>query len=166
MVPPAHGIVVGVDYSEVGDHAFDAALQIACERGHCKLHAIHVLPVVSSVSPTELGEVFSEPEPHVLDAAGQALQSYVQMRIRRFESLSANYDPSKQDVARYIQCASPAHRIAALASDVGADLVVVGTHGRTGAKRWFLGSVAEQVVRIAPCTVLVVRAPQTSDEFT
>jgi nucleotide-binding universal stress UspA family protein len=40
----------------------------------------------------------------------------------------------------------------------GADLIVVGSHGRTGMKRWLLGSVAEHVVRHAPCTVEVVRS--------
>jgi nucleotide-binding universal stress UspA family protein len=47
--------------------------------------------------------------------------------------------------------------ITALAKRTGADLIVVGTHGRTGLQRRFLGSVAERVVRHAPCPVLVVR---------
>jgi nucleotide-binding universal stress UspA family protein len=41
----------------------------------------------------------------------------------------------------------------------GADLVIVGSHGRTGVKRWLMGSVAEYVVRHAPCSVEVARAP-------
>jgi nucleotide-binding universal stress UspA family protein len=47
--------------------------------------------------------------------------------------------------------------IAQLASDIEADLVVVGTHGHRGLERLLLGSVAENVVRLAPCPVLVVR---------
>lgn len=43
------------------------------------------------------------------------------------------------------------------ARDWGADLIVVGSHGRTGLKRWILGSVAESVVRHAPCSVEVAR---------
>ena len=43
--------------------------------------------------------------------------------------------------------------------DWGADLIVVGSHGRTGLKRWIIGSVAEYVVRHAPCAVEVVRIP-------
>jgi len=39
------------------------------------------------------------------------------------------------------------------------DLIVMGTHGRTGLRHVFLGSVAERVVQLAPCSVLVVRAP-------
>jgi nucleotide-binding universal stress UspA family protein len=44
------------------------------------------------------------------------------------------------------------------ARDFGADLVVLGSHGRTGLRRWILGSVAESVVRHAPCSVEVARA--------
>jgi universal stress protein A len=51
----------------------------------------------------------------------------------------------------------PAEEIARLAVDGHYDLVVVGTHGRTGVRRLVLGSVAEQVVRTAPVSVLVVR---------
>jgi nucleotide-binding universal stress UspA family protein len=45
------------------------------------------------------------------------------------------------------------------AKDWSADLVVVGSHGRTGIKRWLLGSVAEYVVRYAPCSVEVAKNP-------
>jgi hypothetical protein len=47
--------------------------------------------------------------------------------------------------------------IVQVASDVSADLIVVGTHGRTGIERLIVGSVAERVLRFAPCPVLAVR---------
>lgn len=47
--------------------------------------------------------------------------------------------------------------IDAVAAELGADLIVMGTHGRRGLSRVFLGSVAETVVRTAPCSVLVAR---------
>ena len=50
-----------------------------------------------------------------------------------------------------------AQAIADLAERVDADLVVVGTHGRTGMKRLMMGSVAEKIARVAPCSVLIVR---------
>ena len=53
----------------------------------------------------------------------------------------------------------PRSEIVAEAEDWGADLVVVGSHGRTGIKRLLLGSVAEYVVRHAPCSVELVRTP-------
>ncbi|HEU0013017.1 MAG TPA: universal stress protein [Longimicrobium sp.] len=61
-----------------------------------------------------------------------------------------------------VRIGEAAHEIVAEAREWGADLVVLGTHGRRGAARWLLGSVAETVLRTAPCSVLVVppvRAP-------
>jgi len=53
----------------------------------------------------------------------------------------------------------PASEIVRLAADRHADLIVMGTHGRRGIRRWIAGSVAEHVVRAAPCPVLTVHAP-------
>ncbi len=55
----------------------------------------------------------------------------------------------------------PAEQILRVAHEVGADLIVMGTHGRTGITRLLMGSVAEQVVRKAPCPVLTVKTPFT-----
>ncbi len=51
----------------------------------------------------------------------------------------------------------PASEIAAAAKDLDADLIIISTHGHTGLKHVFLGSVTENVARVAPCPVLVVR---------
>ena len=56
-----------------------------------------------------------------------------------------------------IQHPSPGRALVEMAEDEGADLVILGSHGRSGLSRAFLGSVAERVVRHAPCPVLVVR---------
>jgi nucleotide-binding universal stress UspA family protein len=53
----------------------------------------------------------------------------------------------------------PHQEIVALARDERADLIVIGTHGRGGINRALLGSVADRVVRLAPCPVLTVREP-------
>ena len=55
---------------------------------------------------------------------------------------------------------TPAAAIVKQAKDSGADLIVVGTHGRGALAHLFLGSVAERVVRLAPCPVLTVRNPE------
>jgi nucleotide-binding universal stress UspA family protein len=49
--------------------------------------------------------------------------------------------------------------ILTLAAEQGCDLIVIGTHGRGGLSRFFLGSVADRVVRLAPCPVMTVRLP-------
>ena len=55
---------------------------------------------------------------------------------------------------------SPAEEIARCAERGGFDLIVIGTHGRRGVQRVLIGSVAERVVRLAPCPVLTVRVPE------
>ena len=54
----------------------------------------------------------------------------------------------------------PATEIGRYAADANIDLIVMGTHGRTGLERMLLGSVAEQTLRAAPCSVLVVKLPR------
>jgi nucleotide-binding universal stress UspA family protein len=54
----------------------------------------------------------------------------------------------------------PATEIAQYAADSGTDVIVLGTHGRTGVERQLMGSVAEKVMREAPCSVLVVKLPR------
>lgn len=54
----------------------------------------------------------------------------------------------------------PATEIVRYATDRGVDLIVMGTHGRTGLERLLMGSVAEKVMREAPCSVLVVKLPR------
>jgi nucleotide-binding universal stress UspA family protein len=54
----------------------------------------------------------------------------------------------------------PASEIVRYAADAGADVIVLGTHGRTGVERLLMGSVAEKVMREAPCSVLVVKLPR------
>jgi nucleotide-binding universal stress UspA family protein len=56
-----------------------------------------------------------------------------------------------------LRAGSPAAEIIEVAKSLGADLIVISTHGRTGLKHVLLGSIAEHVVRHAPCPVLVVR---------
>jgi nucleotide-binding universal stress UspA family protein len=51
----------------------------------------------------------------------------------------------------------PSEAILAVAREIGADLIVMGTHGHTGLKHALLGSVAERTVRLAPCSVLTVK---------
>ena len=55
-----------------------------------------------------------------------------------------------------------ASEIARYAADAGIDVIVIGTHGRTGVDRLVMGSVAEKVMREAPCSVLVVKLPKGS----
>jgi nucleotide-binding universal stress UspA family protein len=59
-----------------------------------------------------------------------------------------------------LRAGTPHEQIVGAAQDEKADVIVIGTHGRTGVNRMLLGSVAERVVRLAPCPVLTVRPPE------
>jgi len=63
-------------------------------------------------------------------------------------------------VRTFVRTGSPYQEIVDLATDERADLVAMGTHGRSGMSRLLLGSVADRVIRLAPCPVLTVRKPE------
>jgi nucleotide-binding universal stress UspA family protein len=63
-------------------------------------------------------------------------------------------------VEHHLKEGDPATEILRLAEERKVDVIVMGTHGRTGLGRLLMGSVAEQIVRKAPCPVLTVRLPQ------
>jgi nucleotide-binding universal stress UspA family protein len=69
----------------------------------------------------------------------------------------------KIPVAHVVLEGDPAAEITRYAADTGTDVIVIGTHGRTGVDRLVMGSVAEKVMRDAPCSVLVVKLPRYAD---
>jgi hypothetical protein len=96
-----------------------------------------------------------------LEQAAQQLQTYVNAELAKFVEKYPRA-ATFQRVHTHQRLGAVADEIAELASDLEADLVVVGTHSRRGVERLLLGSVAERVVRIAPCPVVVVRTKQDS----
>ena len=81
------------------------------------------------------------------------------MRLRFLRACLEALDAQLRDlgIGLVVREGDPAVVVPAVASEAGADLVVVGTHGRTGVRRVLMGSVAERVVRHAGCAVLTVR---------
>jgi nucleotide-binding universal stress UspA family protein len=67
--------------------------------------------------------------------------------------------PKDIPCVHFFMTGEPAEEIVQLARDQNADMIVMGTHGRRGLGRLLMGSVAEQVVRLAPCPVVTVKAP-------
>jgi universal stress protein A len=63
-----------------------------------------------------------------------------------------------------IKSGDPAQVIISVAREIGADLIVIATHGRRGLAHLIMGSVTEKVVREAPCTVLTIRPPLAQAE--
>lgn len=131
------------------------ALAMACEwakRFGAELHLLHVVAGLSSPYPY-LGPPFNEAaawETMIRQKAHAALDAW---------PLPAGCESLK--VVRELRSGSPIAHIADYAKTTGIDLIVMGTHGRSGLSHLMLGSVAENVVRRAPCSVLTVRPGET-----
>jgi nucleotide-binding universal stress UspA family protein len=122
-------ILVPLDLSEPSAHALETAVEFARHLG-AKLDVLHVVPL------NGLGEKQAVAE--LARAVPAALDDVVTSR-------------------RVVKALAPELAIVEAARNGPADLIVMGTHGRTGLKHVTLGSVAERVVQLAPCAVLTVR---------
>lgn len=152
-----YAVVVGVDYSELSNLALERACELAKAQARAELHVIHVEPIVQVRNYVLTDETLTTS----LEDASARLHEHVEKVVERWCDVHATAAPFER-LTTHVRTENPAEAIAQLASDVEADLVVVGTHGRRGAQRFLLGSVAEGTVRLAPCEVLVVRTPDAS----
>jgi nucleotide-binding universal stress UspA family protein len=136
------------DFSTAARPAFRAALAWA-RRWHARLHLLHVMtpPVVLVEEPLLTERQWRDLEVVGLRAARRRLAS-----LER-QARQAGVTTSTAVVRSY----APFSAIVKAARRPRADLLVLGTHGRTGLARVALGSVAERVVALAPCPVLTVR---------
>lgn len=146
--PAAHPIVVGVDFSEQSEAALARALEIAVALA-AKLVLVHAVDLsLFSVHGVNL----STEAPSVAERAQTSARTGLEDLARRFDPQGTRIAATDVRVGG----AAPALLEAATAHQ--ARMIVVGTHGRTGISWAILGSVAERVVRLAPCHVLVVHA--------
>jgi len=144
MKPAFKQILVPTDFSAGSRLAVDYALQLARRLG-ANLHLLHVVE-----------------DPSV---AGLFTEAYVDLALirkerrcdarHRMNGLLGNLHALR--ITDEIASGPVAQTIAGIAADRGADFIVMGTHGRTGLAHVLVGSVAEQVIRIASCPVLTVR---------
>lgn len=139
-------LVVGVDYSDPGLIALRRAIDLA---GTGNLHLVHVIDRSSPAGPMT-GVAVAPSMEEELDR----LHSYA---VEHIEEYARPPQGASHRLVSHVAVGAPAREIAQLASDLEADLIVVGTHGRTGLRRLVLGSVAEGVLRLATCPVLVER---------
>ncbi len=153
-------ILAGVDYSTAGDLALERALELATEKRSAQVHVVNVLPVYqagAAIDSEGTRGAWAGTLPSVNEAAEQ-LRGYTQQKITAFREAHQDLDLAfLETVVVHQRLDVPSEEIARLASELDADLIVVGTHGRRGLSRLLLGSVAEGIVRLGPCPVLVVR---------
>jgi nucleotide-binding universal stress UspA family protein len=150
-------IVVATDYSETGELAFDQAMELAAGRPGTELHVLHVLPYGLPALAPELDLRAPGSTIPAIDDAAQQLIAHVEKRVDDFMAAHPARPDTMFRAVPHLRLDTPALEIAQLATDLEADLVVVGTHGRRAIARLILGSVAEVAVRLSPCPVLVVR---------
>lgn len=144
-------IVVGLDFSDLGRRAVEEAISIASRREHSELHVIIIAEQRGMLLELP-GDAAPLPEKDAQAAAVERVGAIV-------TSHQPRGDVRLDRVAVYLVTGDPAKLIADLARALDASLIVVGTHGRKGVSRLILGSVAERVVRDAPCSVIVIRPP-------
>jgi|SRR5450432_1286988 len=169
MTAKPYIIVVGVDYSEVSRLALREALRTASDRTGSEVHVIYVETDIRLI-PDRGADGEAEPEGnlHRLSAATcfaealQRLHEVVTEEVTAFRDSLHDAAETAIRVVSHIRTNTPSHAIAQIAADLEADLVVVGTQGRSGLALVLLGSVAHAVVTLAPCPVLVVRAKHLS----
>ncbi len=146
---PMARLLCPVDFSPASSAALAQALELAAASGGT-VEVAHVCNVPSYVRPDLLvwADSMSRPMSEVAEESAKA----------SLESLLAPLTPqNRARVQTSIHFGPPAGTISKLAEARKANLIVMGTHGRHGISLKLLGSVAERVVREAPCPVLVVR---------
>jgi len=141
----AQHILVPTDFSEYADDALQYAIELA-KTLQARLTILHVYDLPSYA----LGEV----SPSVIDDTLQAMETHAQQQIQN--ALARVLKAGLQGDSVIVEGA-PFQAILDTAKNKGADLIVMGTHGRTGLTHILMGSVAEKVVRLASCPVLVTR---------
>jgi len=140
-------IVYASDFSKASRPAFVTAVELAkAHRG--ELLVLHVLSIV----PPLLGEGYVSPQ--VWDEIEAGARATAERELSRLVTTARK---ARIRVKSLLVLGSPYDDIARTARRTQADLLVIGTHGRTGLTKALLGSVAERVLRTAPCPVMTVR---------
>lgn len=135
-------VLIAIDGSPIGDHAFDIGLSLAsrldAEVGLIHVVDTHLLAGAEGFSPVGLLDELQGQGRQLLDSVVTRCGN----KVRAFP---------------FLKVGLPAVEIVTMAESWGADITVMGTHGRSGMKRVLLGSCAEEVLRHTACPVLTVK---------
>jgi nucleotide-binding universal stress UspA family protein len=133
---PPFVVLAAVAFDDSGEQALRAAARSAELRAISELHVVHV-------------SLTAKPDAALAQASFGTIPDELYARIQAIPTLR----PLK--VTAHLRTGAPARAILQTAADIDADLVVVGTHKRSGVQKLMLGSVSEQVLRDAHCPVLI-----------
>jgi nucleotide-binding universal stress UspA family protein len=143
-------ILVPTDFSEHAEHAFQWAVGLAAS-WNAKIMLFHAAPLFSHIG---------YPESMYLVDFAKLETDLIADAERRLGELAAKKGANGVTVATRAVLGEPVWEICQAAESEHADLIVMGSHGRTGLAHVLLGSVAERVARHAPCPVLIARRPR------
>ena len=140
-------ILYATDYSKASERALEEAVKLA-KQNHAELLVVHVIEPAPFVSGEEFGggEIYAKLE----DLAKQEAQASMTKLMQRLKK-------TKVKAQGLLFKGSTHDQIVKAAKSKKADMIVIGTHGRTGLSKLFMGSVAGRVVSSANCPVLTVR---------
>lgn len=134
-------VVVPIDFGEQSKEAVDAALKMVA--GPTDVHVVHVAPDLETIAPEVVWQEISD------ETRRQSIE----------QAFQEDFGDKKYQGVTFHACFGDAGRqITHYAEEIGAGVIVMPSHGRTGLKRLLLGSVAERVLRLAHCPVLVLRS--------
>ena len=135
---PRKRVVVPYDFSDESYDAIALGLQLVDEPGH--LHVIHVLPELAATEPGVIWATVDD------TSRTQHATEAMKEKLKEFPGININ-----------VGFGDPGHVVTNTSAEIEADIIVIPSHGRRGMQRMLLGSVAERVVRLAHCPVLVLR---------
>ncbi|MFA4918544.1 MAG: universal stress protein [Thermodesulfovibrionales bacterium] len=142
-------ILFPTDFSEGSAEALKYAVEFANRYG-ARLYVLHVIYDIAKASGWYV--------PHVsMDAIYKDIQEGAKKELDNF---GVNELGGLKNIERIVQTGVPYQEIMSCAVKNKIDMIIIGTHGRTGIDRILFGSTAAQVVRNAPCPVLTVRIPK------
>jgi universal stress protein A len=135
-------ILVATDFSELGQRAVKVGFELA-ERLNSKVHFVHVFTLQGSAESASL--------------TSEALRDAELLAAGKLRMVADPYRASGRLGEVTTRHGDPASMILLTAEELSADIILLGTHGRRGIPRLLLGSTAESVLRLAKCTVVVVK---------
>lgn len=141
-------ILVAVDFSDTSIRALQVARDIGT-RLNAKLHIVNFVPMRVMDMGMEGGVDFIE-EMH---------QKELEESREKLKIFIKEHTTDEDEIDQYTQSGEPAAEINTMVELTSAELIVIGTHGRTGLKYLLLGSIAESILKVADVPVLCVRSP-------
>lgn len=145
---PFDRILTAIDFSENSDYAFDYALTLA-KQFNAELTIMHVINEPVDLRGFYVPHIsFEQLEKEIEEGAIKMMEKFCQSRL-------SDFSPYNTAIVSGI----PYEEVIRKAEEIGASLIVLGTHGRTGLDHLIFGSTAERIVRSASCPVLTIRLP-------